>query len=139
MRCRVVCGFFDVMLIFSPTSAFSLRSSVTVVRGSNNTGSNLYGIPPVTADLEARYRSTKMDLGARFSRRWKVDHPGFEELERSAVNVVDADARYHFTPAINMQLYVRNLLDKQYYATSDELSTFAPERSVGVHLNWTLH
>lgn len=129
----------EAALGWSPTSAFSLHSSVTVVRGSNNTGSNLYGIPPVTADLEARYRSTKMDLGARFSRRWKVDHPGFEELERSAVNVVDADARYHFTPAINMQLYVRNLLDKQYYATSDELSTFAPERSVGVHLNWTLH
>ncbi|MBL0163225.1 MAG: TonB-dependent receptor [Xanthomonadales bacterium] len=129
----------EAALGWSPTSAFSLRSGITMVRGADNTGQKLYGIPPVSADLEARYRSTKMDLGARFSHRWKVDRPGFEELERSAVNVVDADARYHFTPSINMQLYVRNLLDKQYYATSDELSTFSPERSVGVNLNWTLH
>ncbi len=124
---------------WSPTSTFSLRSSIAVVRGSDNAGQKLYGIPPVTADLEARYRSMKLELGARYSHRWKVDRPGFEELERNAVNVIDADARYHFTPSLNMQLYVRNLLDKQYYATSDELSTFAPERSVGVNLNWTLH
>ena len=128
----------EAALGWSPTTAFNLRSSVTVVRGSDNTGQKLYGIPPVTADLEARYRTTKVELGARFSHRWRVDRPGFEELPRNAVNVVDADARYNFTPAFNMQLYARNLLDKQYYATSDELSTFAQERSFGVNLNWTL-
>lgn len=124
---------------WSPTSTFNLRSSLTVVRGSDNTGQKLYGIPPVTADLEARYHTTKIELGARYSHRWKVDRPGFEELPRDAVDIVDADARYHFTPVFNMQFYIRNLFDKQYYATSDELSTFAPERSIGVNLNWTLH
>ena len=124
---------------WSPNSTLSLRSSIAVISGSDNTGQKLYGIPPVTADLEARYRTTKVELGARYSHHWRVDRPGFEELERAAVDVVDADARYYFTPAFNMQLYVRNLFDKQYYATSDELSTFAQERSIGVNLNWTLH
>ena len=124
---------------WSPTNEFSLRSSVTVVRGSDNTGQKLYGMPPVSADLEARYRSTKIELGARYSHRWKVDRPGFEELPRDAVDIVDADARYRFTPSFNLQFYARNLFDKQYYATSDELSTFAPERSFGINLNWTMH
>ena len=124
---------------WSPTSELNLRSSITVVRGTDNTGQKLYGIPPVTADFEARYRATKIELGARVSHRWKVDRPGFEELPRDAVNIVDADSRYHFSDAFNLQFYVRNLFDKQYYATSDELSTFAPERSIGVNLNWTLH
>ena len=124
---------------WSPTSEFSLRSSLTVVRGSDNTGQKLYGLPPVSADLEARYRSTKLELGARYSHRWRVDRPGFEELPRAAVDIVDADARYHFTSAFNVQFYMRNLFDKQYYATSDELSTFAPQRSIGINLNWTIH
>ncbi len=124
---------------WSPTSEFSLRSSVAVVRGSDNSGQTLYGLPPVTADLEARYRAHKFDLGARYSHRWSVDRPGFEESPRNAVDVVDADAHYHFTPSLNLQIYMRNLLDKQYYATSDELSTFAPERSIGVNLSWTIH
>ncbi|MEO7936556.1 MAG: TonB-dependent receptor [Dokdonella sp.] len=124
---------------WSPTSELNLRSSITVIRGTDNSGQKLYGIPPVTADLEARYRAAKIELGARLSHRWKVDRPGFEELPRDAVNIVDADSRYHFSDAFNLQFYVRNLLDKQYYATSDELSTFAPERSIGVNLNWTLH
>ena len=124
---------------WSPTAELNLRSSFTVIRGSDNTGQTLYGIPPVSADLEARYRLPKLELSARYSHRWKVDRPGFEELPRDAVDIVDADARYHFTPALNMQVYVRNLLDKQYFATSDELSTYAPERSIGINLNWTLH
>ncbi len=129
----------EAALGWSPNSEFTLRSSLSVVRGEDNTGQTLYGIPPLSADLEARYQSTKIELGARYNHRWKVDRPGFEERERNAVDIVDADARYHFTPSLNVQLYVRNLLDKQYFATADELSTFAPERSVGVNLNWTLH
>lgn len=129
----------EAVLGWSPTDELTLRSSVTVVRGSDDTGERLYGIPPVTADLEARYRTPKFEFGARYSHRWKMDRPGFEELERDAVDMVDADARYRFTPSFNVQLYLRNAFDKQYYATSDELSTFAPERSVGINLNWTMH
>ncbi|HET9033501.1 MAG TPA: TonB-dependent receptor [Dokdonella sp.] len=135
-RARLYGG--EAAINWTPTGEFSLRSSVTVVHGSDNTGQKLYGLPPVTANLEARYRLQKITFGARYSHRWEVSSPGFEELPRDAVDIVDADARYRFTPSFNLQFYVRNLFDKQYYATSDELSTFAPERSIGVNLNWTL-
>ncbi|HQV48458.1 MAG: TonB-dependent receptor [Dokdonella sp.] len=128
----------EAALGFTPVDALTLRGSVAVVRGTDNTGQQLYGIPPVTAEIEARYRASAFDVGARFSHRWTFDRPGFEELERDAVNVVDADFRYHFTPALNMQVYLRNAFDKKYFATSDELSTYAPERSIGVNMHWTM-
>jgi iron complex outermembrane recepter protein len=129
----------EAILGWTPTNELSLRGSVAVVRGTDNNGQQLYGIPPVTAELDARYRAEKFDVGARYSHRWSVTRPGFEELERDAVDVLDADFRYRFTESFNLQLYLRNAFNKRYYATSDELSTFAPERSLGINLNWTLH
>lgn len=128
----------EAALGWTPVDAWSLRSSVAVVRGTDNTGQQLYGIPPVTFDLEARYRDTRFDAGIRFTHRFSFDRPGFEELERDAVNIVDADFRYRFSPDLNMQVYLRNALNKEYFATSDELSAYAPERSIGVNLHWTI-
>ncbi|HMM68443.1 MAG TPA: TonB-dependent receptor, partial [Dokdonella sp.] len=129
----------EAVLGWTPTNELTLRGSISIVRGSDDAGQRLYGIPPVTADFEARYRASKFEIGARYTHRWKMDRPGFEELERSAVDLVDADARYRFTPSFNVQFYLRNAFNRQYYATADELSTFAPERSIGVNLNWTMH
>ena len=129
----------EAILGWMPTNELSLRGSVAVVRGTDDTGQQLYGIPPVTAEFEARYRGPRFDFGARYSHRWSVTRPGFEELERDAVDVVDADFRYRFSPSFNVQFYLRNAFDKRYYATADELSTFAPERSIGVNARWTLH
>ena len=110
------------------------------MRGKDTlTGDPLYGIPPVTAELEAKYHFSDFTLGARYSHRWKMDRPGFEEVERDAVDLFDLDLRYRVTPSLDLQLYVRNLFDEDYYATADELSTFGQERSVGVNLTWSLH
>jgi iron complex outermembrane receptor protein len=68
-----------------------------------------------------------------------MDRPGFEEVERDAVDVVDADLRWQLNPSVGLQLYVRNAFNEDYYATADELSTFAQERSFGVNVMWTMH
>ncbi|MGN6520473.1 MAG: hypothetical protein ACTHK2_13705, partial [Dokdonella sp.] len=65
--------------------------------------------------------------------------PGFEELERDAVDVVDADLRWRVRDGLDLQFYLRNAFDENYYATADELSTFAQERSLGINVVWTLH
>ncbi|MGB0135129.1 TonB-dependent receptor [Dokdonella sp.] len=125
-------------LAWMPTNNLTLRTTATLVRGTDDIGEQLYGIPPVNADVEAHYKSENWDVSLRYTHYWAFDRPGFEELERNAVNVVDADFRYYFTPKFNMQLYVRNAFDELYFATSDELSTYAPERSLGVNLHWSM-
>ena len=129
----------EAALAWRPTEAWTLRTTATLVRGTDDTGEQLYGIPPVNANFEAHYEGGNWDAGLRYTHYWSFDRPGFEELERGAVNVVDADFRYFFTPTFNMQLFVRNAFDELYFATSDELSTYAPERSVGVNLHWSMN
>jgi iron complex outermembrane receptor protein len=128
----------EASIAWTPVDGLLLRTGAAVVRGTDlNRHEPLYGIPPVTTEFEAVYTRGKASLGARYSHRWAMDRPGFEELERDAVDVVDADLRYRLRPDLGLQFYVRNLFDETYYATADELSTFAQERSVGVNLSWT--
>jgi len=123
----------------TPAPGLTLRASGAVVRGHDETGRPLYGMPPVSAELEAKYTQGDFVLGARYAHRWTMDRPGFEELERDAVDVVDADLHWQLNPSLGLQFYVRNAFDEDYYATSDELSTFAQERAFGVNVTWTMH
>ncbi len=127
-------------LSWNPVPNFSLRAGGTLVRSKDElTGNPLYGSPPLTATLDARYDFADFTLAAFYSHRWKMDRPGFEEVERGAVDVVDLDLIYHINPSWNLKLYVRNAFDEDYVATADVLSALAPERSVGLNLSWAAH
>lgn len=130
----------EAALTWTPSTDFTLRGSSTLVRSKDMlSGDPLYGSPPLTATLEARYDFSRFTLGAFYSHRWRMNRPGFEEVERASVDVLDLDLRFHLNPSVDLQLFVRNALDEDYYATADELSTFAQERSVGVSVIWNAH
>ena len=131
---------FEAALGWTPTSDFSLRATGAVVRGEDKrSGDELYGIAPVTLTLEAKYNFADFTLGGFYSHRWRVNRPGFEEVERDAVDVFDAELSYHVNPQLDLQFYLRNAFNENYYATADELSTLAQERSIGFNLTWTAH
>ncbi|HET7925870.1 MAG TPA: hypothetical protein VFL30_13285, partial [Rhodanobacteraceae bacterium] len=76
--------------------------------------------------------------GARYTHRSKTDRPGFEEVERDPVDLVDLDLGWDVSPSWRLRLYARNLFDEDYYATADELSSFGSERSIGFSASWTM-
>ncbi len=128
------------VLHWSPTSALTLSASGTVVRSKDRqSGDPLYGSPPPTATLEAKYDVADFTFGAFYSHRWPMQRPGFEEVERDSVDLVDLDLNYHLSPAWNLQLYVRNAFNEDYVATADELSALGQERSVGFNVVWNSH
>jgi iron complex outermembrane receptor protein len=128
---------FEAALVWTPISDFSLRATGAVVRGENQqSGDELYGIAPVTVTLEAKYNFADFTLGGHYSHRRRVTHPGFEEVERDAVDVFDAELRYRINPQLDLQFYLRNAFNENYYATADELSTLAQERSIGFNFTW---
>jgi iron complex outermembrane receptor protein len=129
----------EATLGWTPSADLALRATGGWVHGEDGTGTPLYGLAPLTASLEAKYHFADFMLGIRYSHRWRVNRPGFEEVERDAVDIVDADLRYRITPQLDLQAYVRNAFNRQYYATADELSTFAQERSIGLNVIWTMH
>lgn len=130
----------DASLGWSPVPDFSLRAIGTLVRSRDElTGDPLYGSPPPTATLEARYGFASFSAGAFYTHRWKMDRPGFEEVNRDAVDILDASLTWHFTPDWDAELFARNAFNEDYYATADDLSTFGQERSIGINLRYTLH
>jgi iron complex outermembrane receptor protein len=128
------------VLHWAPTSALTLSASGTVVRSKDRqSGDPLNGSPPPTATLEAKYDVGDFTFGAFYSHRWPMQRPGFEEVERDSVDLVDLDVNYHLSPAWNLQLYVRNAFNEDYVATADELSALGQERSVGFNVVWNSH
>ncbi|GMU42532.1 MAG: TonB-dependent receptor [Xanthomonadales bacterium] len=128
------------VLGWTPVASLTLTASMTLVRSKDErTGDPLYGSPPLTGSLEARYDFGDFTLGAFWSHRWRMDRPGFEEVERDAVDVLDLDLGWNVGADWHARIYVRNAFDEDYFATADELSAFAPGRSVGFDLSWALH
>jgi iron complex outermembrane receptor protein len=93
----------------------------------------------VTSAIEAHYALGDVALGARYSHRAKMDRPGFEEVERDPVDLVDLDLRWNVSRSWLIRFYIRNLFDEDYRATADELSAFGAERSIGASASWTMH
>jgi iron complex outermembrane receptor protein len=131
----------EALLGWTPTDAFSLRTSVAVVRSKDlRTGNPLFGSPPVTAEIEARHRfGDAFSLAGRYMHRWAMDRPGFEEVARDSVDLVDAEFDYDLGGGLGVGVYVQNLFDENHFATADALSALAPERSFGLHLTWLAH
>lgn len=128
----------EAALDFSPTDRLELHASATLVRGKDKaSGDPLYGMGPVSTRIDALYHvNDALQVGLGYSHRFSADRPGFEELPRDAVDVVDAELRYRVNDDLGLRLYLRNALDERYFATTDELSALAPGRSVGVELVW---
>jgi iron complex outermembrane receptor protein len=129
----------EAIVGFAPNERFSLLGSIALVRGQDQAGAPLYGIPPMTSAIEAHYAFGDVTLGGRYTHRAKMDRPGFEEVERDPVDLMDLDLRWNVSRSWRLQLFVRNLFDEDYHATADELSSFGAERSVGVSASWTMH
>ncbi len=130
----------DASLGWTPAPGFSLRGIGTLVRSRDErSGDPLYGSPPPTVSIEARYDFASFSAGAFYTHRWKMDRPGFEEVERDALDLLDASLTWHFAREWDAEFFVRNAFNEDYYATSDQLSAFGPERSFGLNLRYTLH
>ncbi len=129
---------FELSLGWQASEALQLNASSAVVRSKNRlTGEPLYGAAPLTYTLDARYAVGPGSLGLLYQHRASMRRPGFEEVERPAVDLLDLDYSLPLGERWSLQLYARNALDANYFATADELSARAPERSIGFNLRWS--
>ncbi len=128
----------EATLGWTPDARLRVLATGAVVRSKDElTGNPLYGAPPVSAGLQATWAFSQATLGGYYSHRWPMKRPGFEEVRRNGVDLFDLDLTLHAGHGFDIQLYVRNAFDEDYFATADELSTFGPERSFGLNLVWS--
>lgn len=120
------------------SQAWQLRATAAYARGQNAlSGAALSGIGPPDLALEARYAGDRYDFGLRYGHRGPKRRPGFDELQRSAVDSLDLDFGVRLRRGLRLQIHLRNALDRRYFATADQLSALAPERSLGANLIWS--
>lgn len=129
---------FELSLGWQAAETLNLQATAATVRSRNTlSGQPLYGAPPTTFTLDARYALGPGTLGLVYQHRARMRRPGFEEVARPAVDLLDLDYSLAIGERWQLQLYARNALDRTYIATADELSALAPERSLGVNLRWS--
>jgi outer membrane receptor protein involved in Fe transport len=102
-------------------------------------GSPTDGVPPPGAFAVLRGNPSPrwwwMVRGAAFARD---DRPGPTEQEVPGYAVLDAGAGYTLTDGLEVSLLGRNLLDRSYFASSDEDAVPAPGRSIQLVLRGRL-
>ena len=96
----------------------------------------LYGTAAPGLQLGSDFQRGRWRLGLRYAHRWAMQRPGFEELRRPSLDLLDADVEYRVGRQLVIGLFARNLGNALYFATADELSALAPGRSLGVRVRY---
>ncbi|MBD3856968.1 MAG: TonB-dependent receptor [Acidobacteria bacterium] len=130
----------EVETSFAISNGLELQAGAHYLRGEVvEDGSPTDGVPPpgVFAVLRGSpgARWWWMVRGAAFARD---DRPGPTEQEIPGYSVLDAGAGFTITEWLEVSLLGRNLLDRAYFASSDEDAVLAPGRSVQLVLRGRL-
>ncbi len=121
-------------------NGLELQAGAQFLRGEFvDDGSPTDGVPPPGAFTVLRGRPGKrwwwMVRGAAYARD---DRPGPTEQDVPGYSVLDAGAGYMLTRWLEVSILGRNLLDRAYFASSDEDAVLAPGRSIQLVLRGRL-
>lgn len=90
--------------------------------------------PRLSGSLDWRRRS--WEAGVAVTAVARHHDPGPTEVERPGFVRWDLSAAYRPSPSLAVRLQVRNLLDRDYFASPDETADRAQGRSATVSLSW---
>ena len=108
-------------------SGFSLGLSAQVERGVTlDDDAALDDIPPESVSLQARKSIGRGFVQLRAAAYARDDRPGPNEIEAPGYAIVDLGGGYQVSQWLELQTYVRNLLDQEYYASPDPRFVLAP-------------
>ena len=118
---------------------FSLEANVTLAHGEAlDDNAPLDDIPGPNAHIAIRWAGSKVSAfvyGFAFA---EDDRPGPVETRRPGYTTVDAGFAWHFIPALEARIYVRNLGDRVYAGSPDANASLASGRSVSITLGGRL-
>lgn len=116
--------------------ALGLQSLRGEVRGA---GTPIDGIPPRGGFVVYRHEpSTGLGWMARFGAWARDERPGPLERVVGGYAVLDAAVGYRFSPAMEIQILGRNLLDRAYLGSADADAVLAPGRTLQLALRGRL-
>jgi iron complex outermembrane receptor protein len=118
---------------------FSLEANVTLAHGEAlDDDAPLDDIPSPNAHIAIRWAGSRFSAfvyGFAFA---EDDRPGPVETRRPGYTTFDAGFAWHFIPALEARVYIRNLGDRVYAGSPDANASLAPGRSVSIALGGRL-
>jgi outer membrane receptor protein involved in Fe transport len=112
---------------------FTLGLAAQLERGSTRDDrAPLDDVPSESVLLQARKSFGAGFAQLRAAAHARDDRPGPNEVEAPGYGIVDVGGGYRFAPWLEMQAYVRNLFDQEYYASTDPRFVLAPGISASV-------
>ena len=115
---------------------FEVQLGAALARGEDaGSGAALDDISGPALHASLRWAAEQMSAFTTISAYGRDERPGPVEVERPGYTEVDAGFGWRFTPAFEVRLVVRNLLDTQHAGSPDAVAAFAPGRSITIGIN----
>lgn len=128
---------FEIEGFTQLAEAWRLDWAGAVIDGEADDGSALSDVAANRVSLGLAYDGERWRTRLRYQWRDAKDDPGPGEVAIDGADLVSASVSYDVTPGLRLTVRGENLLDEEYAASADDLSSPAPGRSVGVGLTWT--
>jgi outer membrane receptor protein involved in Fe transport len=105
--------------------------------GEDDDGNNLNDLaaPRVSAALDWQQQAWSGSIDYRY--RFSSSNVGASELALDSADLLSANVSYQWPGGLKFSLWGRNLLDQDYRLSSDDLTTDAPRKSIGLRLSWS--
>jgi outer membrane receptor protein involved in Fe transport len=115
-------------------AGFSLELAAAWAKGEAEDGTALDNIATPNGALTLRWAGERGFAYARGSFFMEDDEPGPTEVERPGVSVLDLGAGWKVLGPLELRLLGRNLTDRRYRDSPDEVAPLARGRSFSVGL-----
>ena len=113
---------------------FNLELAAAVARGEAEDGSDLADIAPANAALTVRWGGARGFAYTRGIFMAEDDRPGVAEVARPGHSLLEAGAGWRITEELELRVIGRNLTDRRYRDSADEVASLARGRSFSVGL-----
>ncbi len=116
-------------------AGWSLESGLAWARGEDTTtGEPVMDIAAPGGWLTARWAGQRAFAYGRVAAFTEDDRPGGTEVPRPGHTTYEAGAGWRFNDALELRVIGRNLGDRRYYASADEVDALAPGRALSIGL-----
>ncbi|MGX5175066.1 TonB-dependent receptor [Aliikangiella sp. IMCC44653] len=115
---------------------FKLQLSGQKIWGKNQAEQRLTDIPAQQHSLKLNFSSGAVDIKTSFTRRLATNGFGDGELARESANILSTSLTYYVNPQWQWRVSINNLLNERYFASLDDLSTMAEQRSIGLKIKY---
>jgi len=120
--------------VFLPTEGSRASLGGQYFRGRDDDDRALADVPPHRMHAEFRKRSGALTVHGRWEHRFSKNDPGAREQRIDAADLLSAGVQIDLQPSWKIGLGLHNILDEQYFASSDSKAAAAPGQSVVVQL-----